>query len=158
MYKKGTISLLEKRKHPRNEAERVLRQQDRIARGVRKAEGIKGGWRKERPQDEERRLRRLQQSGDSKKGKRWTAKQYRRSSADWKPDKPSAFFTSRGATDDRVVDGKPLSYWNQKSKTKQRKLDIKNKRSRPPKKGQDGFKKFRQDDRAGFRISTRTKT
>ena len=34
--------LVEKRKHPRNEAERVLRQQDRHQRGVRRAEKLRG--------------------------------------------------------------------------------------------------------------------
>ena len=40
MYKKGLLS--EKRKHPRNEAEQVLRQQDRHQRGVRRAEQLRG--------------------------------------------------------------------------------------------------------------------
>lgn len=74
MYKKGL--LCEKRKHPRNEAERVLRQQDRIARGVKhvkKVQGLDYYGGRNAPKGHARgsinALQRLNQKQDSKAGK-----------------------------------------------------------------------------------------
>ena len=72
----GHWNLDEKRRHPRNEAERVLRQQDRHQRGVRRAEqlrGLEAAGGTNAPKGHTRKagnaLQRLNQKQDSKAGK-----------------------------------------------------------------------------------------